>query len=139
MANHPGLTLLHLSDLQFGPHHRFEGPGSPGSLLSRLRDDLDRLRREEGLEPDLVLLTGDLTEYGLKSHFDPLLSWIALLERDAELPKQRHWLYERTMERMAEHWQANKQRCGMLDQERPEHVASVLQAASASARRLPIA
>lgn len=89
VANEPVITLLHLSDLQFGPHHRFEGPGSPGSLLSRLRDDLDRLRKEEALRPDLVLLTGDLTEYGLKSEFDQLLSFAHGLTEVTELPPRR--------------------------------------------------
>ena len=53
MTNEPRITLLHLSDLQFGPHHRFEGAGSPGSLLHRLRDDLEKLR-EEGVRPEIA-------------------------------------------------------------------------------------
>ncbi len=76
MALAPSITLLHLSDLQFGPHHRFEGPSAPGGLLHRLRGDLARMRDDEGLKPDLVLLTGDLTECGLKSQFTELLSFV---------------------------------------------------------------
>ncbi|WP_437769124.1 HipA N-terminal domain-containing protein [Sorangium sp. So ce281] len=89
MVHRKPVTLLHLSDLQFGPHHRFEGPSSPGSLLQRLRDDLDRLREEEGTRPDLVLLTGDLTEYGMKSQFDQLLSFAHGLTEVTELPPRR--------------------------------------------------
>ncbi len=37
-----------------------------------------------------------------------LLTLIALLNRGGELPKQRHRVYERTVELMAEHWEANK-------------------------------
>jgi 3',5'-cyclic AMP phosphodiesterase CpdA len=89
MATAPTITLLHPSDLQFGPHHRLAGPSSPGGLLHRLRDDLARMRDEEGLKPDLVLLTGDLTEYGLKSQFDQLLSFVHGLVEVTELgPRQ---------------------------------------------------
>ncbi|WP_437679801.1 HipA N-terminal domain-containing protein [Sorangium sp. So ce131] len=89
MVQQKPITLLHLSDMQFGPHHRFEGPNSPGSLLHRLRDDLDRLRDEEGIRPDLVLLTGDLTEYGMKSQFDQLLSFAHGLTELTELAPRR--------------------------------------------------
>jgi HipA-like protein len=75
MANAPPITLLHLSDLQFGPHHRFERADAPGGLLYRLREDLGRMRDEEGLQPDLVLLTGDLTEHGRRSQFTEVLSF----------------------------------------------------------------
>ena len=89
MTNEPRITLLHLSDLQFGPHHRFEGASSPGSLLNRLRDDLEKLQKEEDVRPDLVLLTGDLTEFGLKSHFDQMLSFAQGLADVTELPARR--------------------------------------------------
>ncbi|AGP35197.1 metallophosphoesterase family protein [Sorangium cellulosum] len=89
MVKQKPITLLHLSDMQFGPHHRFEGPSSPGSLLQRLRDDLERLRDEEGIRPDLVLLTGDLTEYGMKSQFDQLLSFAHGLTEVTELAPRR--------------------------------------------------
>jgi HipA-like protein len=89
VANAPPITLLHLSDMQFGPHHRFERPDAPGGLLHRLRDDLGRMRDEEGLRPDLVLLTGDLTEYGLKSQFSELLSFAHGLVEVTELPPRR--------------------------------------------------
>lgn len=89
MVKQKPITLLHLSDMQFGPHHRFEEPSSSGSLLHRLRDDLNRLREEEGIHPDLVLLTGDLTEYGMKSQFDQLLSFAHGLTEVTELPPRR--------------------------------------------------
>ncbi|WP_437289913.1 HipA N-terminal domain-containing protein [Sorangium sp. So ce406] len=89
MVKQKPITLLHLSDMQFGPHHRFEGPSSPGSLLHRLRDDLDRLREEEGIRPDLVLLTGDLTEYGMRSQFEQLLYFAHGLTEVTELAPRR--------------------------------------------------
>ncbi|HEY0481200.1 MAG TPA: pentapeptide repeat-containing protein [Kofleriaceae bacterium] len=67
----PAVTILHLSDIQFGRHHRFADPGGGfDTLLRRLCDDLDLLARENGLEPDLVALTGDLSEWGMKAEFE---------------------------------------------------------------------
>jgi HipA-like protein len=83
------ITLLHLSDVQFGPHHRFEPASSPGSLLHRLRDDLAKMKEDEGLKPDLVLLTGDLTEYGQKPQFDEVLSFAQGLAEVTELSPHR--------------------------------------------------
>jgi hypothetical protein len=40
---HP-VTILHLSDLHFGRYHRFEAGEGLGSLLDRLRQDLDERR-----------------------------------------------------------------------------------------------
>lgn len=76
MARRP-ITVLHLSDVQFGKDHRFAGAELAGldasyeTLLSRLREDLKGLTDEEGhpLRPDLFFLTGDLAEWGLKSEF----------------------------------------------------------------------
>jgi 3',5'-cyclic AMP phosphodiesterase CpdA len=66
----PAVTILHLSDVQFGKHHRFADEGGGfNTLLQRLCDDLDLLKRENGLAPDLVALTGDLAEWGTKREF----------------------------------------------------------------------
>jgi HipA-like protein len=89
VANPRPITLLHLSDPQFGPHHRFEGPASPGGFLHRLRDDLARLRAEEGVRPDLVLLTGDLVEHGLKSQFEELYAFAHGISEVTELAPRR--------------------------------------------------
>jgi WD40 repeat protein/3',5'-cyclic AMP phosphodiesterase CpdA len=67
----PAVTILHVSDVQFGKHHRFADPGGGfDTLLARLRDDLDVLARDHALRPDLIALTGDLTEWGMKAEFD---------------------------------------------------------------------
>ncbi len=76
------ITLLHLSDLQFGRNHRFGRLGLPSpddrfdALLARIGDDLTRLEKDYGLEPDLLLVTGDLAELGLKSEFDDVLRFL---------------------------------------------------------------
>ena len=95
-AGEATVTILHVSDLQFGIQHRFGRLGLGGAdepfdtLLKRLTDDLDGLRAEEGLEPDLVALTGDLAEWGKpKEYDDATLAQKVQTEifRDADAPK----------------------------------------------------
>ncbi len=70
------ITLLHLSDVQFGRHHRFGRLASPAgdddfdSLLTRLGDDLGGLAKEHGLRPDILVVSGDLAEEGKRSEFE---------------------------------------------------------------------
>lgn len=78
------LTVLHLSDVQFGMNHRFAGAEAVGpdelynTLLARVIEDLTSLRDEDNtrLRPDLLLLTGDLAERGRKSEFDDALQFV---------------------------------------------------------------
>ena len=52
-----------------------------------LRDDLQYLEREHGLRPDLVVLSGDLAEWGLKPEFDDLLPFVEGLIQLLKLPR----------------------------------------------------
>jgi 3',5'-cyclic AMP phosphodiesterase CpdA len=76
------ITLLHISDIQFGRNHRFGRLGLPppddqfDSLFARLADDLSSLRRTYQLKPDLFLITGDLAEWGKKSEFEDALHFV---------------------------------------------------------------
>jgi WD40 repeat protein/3',5'-cyclic AMP phosphodiesterase CpdA len=78
-ASEATVTILHVSDLQFGIQHRFGRLGLGGAdepfdtLLKRLTDDLDLLRKDEGLAPDLVALTGDLAEWGKPKEYADVL------------------------------------------------------------------
>jgi len=75
-ADEPAVTILHVSDMQFGKHHRFADPdGGFDTLLRRLCDDLALLARDHGLRPDLVALTGDLAEWGMKREFDQVAAF----------------------------------------------------------------
>jgi WD40 repeat protein/3',5'-cyclic AMP phosphodiesterase CpdA len=75
MRSDNAITILHLSDLQFGRNHRFGRLHLPrpddmfDSLFSRLRDDLDLLRNDPGLQPDLIIVTGDITEGAMPTEF----------------------------------------------------------------------
>jgi 3',5'-cyclic AMP phosphodiesterase CpdA len=70
------ITLLHVSDMQFGKNHRFghldklSVDASFDDLLVRLIDDLKALEKAPGLKPQLVICSGDLAEWGLKSEFE---------------------------------------------------------------------
>jgi Calcineurin-like phosphoesterase/Effector-associated domain 1 len=79
------LTILHVSDMQFGKNHRF----GPGELLQRTLDDLEGLRTSHHLKPDLLIVTGDLAEWGMKSEFDQSLEFINGLLEHLELGADR--------------------------------------------------
>lgn len=87
---HGGMvTLLHLSDLHFGRHHRFASDDGPNSLLERLRLDLDGLREKESVKPDLVIVSGDLAEYGKKTEFEQAFLFLQKLGQTLELAPSR--------------------------------------------------
>ena len=75
------VTLLHLSDTQFGRNRRFGNlratadDGKFETLIKRLEIDLAQLKKDHGVIPDAIMVTGDLAEWGLKREFDdvPLL------------------------------------------------------------------
>lgn len=89
------ITLLHLSDTQFGPNHRFGGLGLPppdnqfDTLLVRLKDDLQGLEKNYGLRPELVILSGDLAERGQGSEFMDFLKFIDKLVQFLKLSRDR--------------------------------------------------
>jgi 3',5'-cyclic AMP phosphodiesterase CpdA len=68
MSEKKSITILHLSDIQFGANHRFgvdvkTVDGSIETLLGRFTDDLKEMRDDYGLTPELIVLTGDLVEW----------------------------------------------------------------------------
>ncbi len=90
----PGeLTILHVSDTQFGPHHLFGGNGltpadrARDTLFRRLHDDLSGLAAD-GLRPDLIVVTGDLAERGMRSEFEQVTDFLGALCEAAEIPRQ---------------------------------------------------
>ncbi|NJL26903.1 MAG: hypothetical protein HC897_02975 [Thermoanaerobaculia bacterium] len=83
------LTILHLSDPQFGKNHRFGSEEPFDTLFERLKEDLRKLRVEKGLVPDLVVLTGDLAEWGLRSEFEQALEFLEQLCALLELGRDR--------------------------------------------------
>ena len=83
------ITVLHLSDVQFGRHHRFGSDEPFDTLYQRLEDDLRGLADDHGLRPDLVVVTGDLAEWGRPKEFDEARDFLERLERFLDLPRER--------------------------------------------------
>ncbi len=88
------LTILHVSDMQFGRHHLFGGNGltpsdrAEDTLFRRLHDDLSGLADDHGLRPDLLVVTGDLAEWGLRSEFEQVVDFLSALSEAAEIPRR---------------------------------------------------
>ncbi|MDQ1295123.1 MAG: hypothetical protein QG608_3008, partial [Actinomycetota bacterium] len=88
------LTVLHLSDLQFGRAHRdvsglTEADRAQDRLFARLHTDLAKLAGGRGLWPDLVVVTGDLAEGGLSSEFQQAQQFLEQLREAVDLPRHR--------------------------------------------------
>jgi len=88
------LTVLHVSDPQFGHNHLFGGNGltpadqAHDTLFQRLHYDLDRLAADHGLRPDLMVVTGDLAEWGLRSEFNQVVQFLTALTEAVDLPRR---------------------------------------------------
>lgn len=84
MSDDAKITILHLSDLQFGRHHRFGRFGltdpdvQADKLVARLTRDLEDLRKTHNLHPDLVIVTGDLAEWARPKELDDLAAFLTL-------------------------------------------------------------
>ena len=114
---HPDtVTVLHLTDLRFGRDPGAAGghrdgigghpggadgcPGVPGgrpgaepetpeSLFRRIDDDLAWLVAAHGLRPDLVVVTGDLAEHGIRSELTRARDFLETLAEELRLPRDR--------------------------------------------------
>lgn len=104
----PEATVLHLSDLQFGRHHRFSGRCLPDpeeartserygddacsmSLLTKLSEDLRVLDQKEGLRCNIAVVTGDLAEWSIWTEYTRVTDFLNGLCkcRDADLAPER--------------------------------------------------
>lgn len=89
------LTVLHLSDLQFGGAELFGGNGGVPAeqaeevLFRRLLEDLSGLADEHRLWPDLMVVTGDLSASGLRTEFRRVTEFLAALTEAMGLPRER--------------------------------------------------
>ncbi|MDG4830309.1 pentapeptide repeat-containing protein [Solwaraspora sp. WMMD1047] len=89
------LTVLHVSDPQFGKEHLFGGNGGTSAdqaydtLHARLHEDLTGLAEEHWLRPDLLVVTGDLAEWGLRSEFEQVTAFLGALAEAVELDRSR--------------------------------------------------
>ncbi len=84
METYEPITLLHISDTQFGKHHRF----GKGKFLDSIKDDLKRLEDDFRLKPQAIVLTGDLTEAGNRGEFESVLEFANGLVTTTGVPKE---------------------------------------------------
>jgi 3',5'-cyclic AMP phosphodiesterase CpdA len=88
------ITLLHISDMQFGRNHRFGAlaAGDPDAdldtLHARLADDLEKLTRDHGLRPQVIVASGDLAEWGLATELKDAFGFLARLATDLDVPRR---------------------------------------------------
>lgn len=88
------VTLLHISDMQFGKFHRYaegkDGLHNPhDTLTARLIDDLKHLAEHNDVRPDLIICTGDLAEWGMAKEFTDAFAFLAKLCDHYSLPRSR--------------------------------------------------
>ncbi len=88
------ITVLHISDMQFGKYHRFaeksgDLPNTRDNLATRLIDDLKRLENQNQLRPDLIICTGDLAEWGMAKEFADAFAFLGQLCQHYSLPRSR--------------------------------------------------
>lgn len=87
------VTIVHLSDLQYGKFHRFPAGGDPAnrfdSLAERLLDDLGSLRNGHGVQPDLLVVTGDLAEWGKRKELEQVQAFLRRIAGTLALPISR--------------------------------------------------
>ncbi|MGH8966321.1 MAG: metallophosphoesterase, partial [Actinomycetes bacterium] len=95
MSGERSVTMLHVSDMQFGDKHRFGAEGLTAAdrrlstLAARLLDDINVLREEHGLSPDLVVASGDLAEQARPQEFSLVRDFLAELADGLELGRER--------------------------------------------------
>jgi hypothetical protein len=78
------IVVVHVSGPRFG--------GEVDNGLALLPDDMSRLTDQHGLRPDLLVVTGDLTEHGRRGEFERAFGFLARLAEDAEdaeVPRRR--------------------------------------------------
>ena len=84
------LTILHLSDLQFGRNHRYpDGEGSFNSLYAKLAEDLDELAEKRRLRPTAIVVTGDVAEWSMPAEYAAAERFLDRLATQLEIARHR--------------------------------------------------
>jgi WD40 repeat protein/3',5'-cyclic AMP phosphodiesterase CpdA len=89
MAARESITVLHLSDPQFGKNHRFGSEDGFDTLWQRLKDDLTVLQRDKHFKPDMIVLSGDLAEWGRSSEFRDCMAFLIKVSEFLQLPRRQ--------------------------------------------------
>ncbi len=90
MAEVIPLTILHLSDLQFGRNHRYlEGERSLDCLYAKLAEDLEGLAAESELRPGVLVVSGDVAEWSLPAEYAAAQGFLEKLTAKLAIPRQQ--------------------------------------------------
>lgn len=91
MSEH--ISVLHISDIQFGRHHRFGQLANGDSesltfdtLFDRLGQDLNALANSAA-KPQILVVSGDLAEIGAPAEFDDALEFLERLVEHTAIPR----------------------------------------------------
>src|SRR5690606_10392082 len=89
------ITILHLSDIQFGRNHRFgrlaeqdESGIVLDTLLDRLLPEFDLFEGYD-IRPDIIIISGDLAETGARSEFADAADFLARISIKLNIPRNR--------------------------------------------------
>lgn len=80
-------VILHLSDLHFGNSTRYKSPAAYQTFLKKTQEDLDSLKAR-GVKPNIITVTGDLTEKGQKDQFKLARKFLDGLTKHMHIPKE---------------------------------------------------
>jgi predicted phosphodiesterase len=84
------LTILHLSDLQFGRNHRYpKGKDSYQTLFAKLADDLAYLADTHEVAPNAVVVTGDMAQCSKLDEYKQAAEFFEKLLAKLKIGKQR--------------------------------------------------
>lgn len=84
------LTILHLSDLQFGRNHRYpDGQRSLDCLFEKLAADLEALSAEADLRPAVIVVSGDVAEWSLPAEYAAAQGFLEKLTAKLAIPRQQ--------------------------------------------------
>jgi 3',5'-cyclic AMP phosphodiesterase CpdA len=87
------ITLLHLSNLQFGPRSGEFGDRPVMELIhAKVRmfgEELTRLRNADNLQPQLIVVSGDVTESGMPKEFEAARQFLEGLAEHLNLKRDR--------------------------------------------------
>jgi 3',5'-cyclic AMP phosphodiesterase CpdA len=81
------VTVLHVSDTQFGAYHQFSADDSLAGYL--IRDVAGLIRDQRVPRPDLIVLSGDITERGKSGEFGQAREFLDLLCAEFGLEPER--------------------------------------------------
>ena len=81
-------VILHLSDIHFGNTNRYQSSEAYQTFLKRTLEDLDSFK-ELGVKPNIIVITGDLTEHSIKDEFKLAETFLEGLINHTEIPKEK--------------------------------------------------